>query len=60
MLKLFDREVDSYWLAKGFFINSNKLIECHSKFKDLLKVKLEMEDAALYRFVLTKLFTANI
>ena len=50
MLKLFDREVDSYWLSKGFILNSCKFVECHSKFKDLLKVKLEIEDAALHRF----------
>jgi len=51
VLKLFDREVDSYWLAKGFLLNSCKFVESHSKFKDLLKIKFEIEDATLYRFM---------
>jgi len=48
LLNLFDREVDAYWIAQGFFHHSNKFIEGHSKFKDLLKVKLELEDLSLY------------
>lgn len=48
LLKLFDREVDAYWVAQGFFHHSTKFIEGHSKFKDLLKVKLELEDDSLY------------
>lgn len=52
LLKLFDREVDAYWVAQGFFHHSTKFIEGHSKFKDLLKVKLELEDDSLYTQVL--------
>jgi hypothetical protein len=49
-LKLFDREVDAYWLAKGFFHFSTKFIQGHVKFKELLKMKLEIEDSDLYKY----------
>jgi len=49
LLNLFDREVDAYWIAQGFFHHSDKFIEGHSKFKDLLKIKLELEDLPLYK-----------
>jgi hypothetical protein len=49
-LKLFDREVDAYWLAKGFFHFSTKFIQGHVKFKELLKMKLEIEDTDLYKY----------
>lgn len=48
-LKLFDRDVDAYWLAKGFFQFSTKLTDGFSKFRDLLRAKLEAEDPSLYR-----------
>nr|CAH0106366.1 unnamed protein product [Daphnia galeata] len=51
-LKLFDREVDAYWLAKGFFHFSTKFIQGHVKFKELLKMKLEIEDTDLYKHVI--------
>jgi len=53
LLKLFDREVDAYWLAREFFQRFSKLFECHSKFRDLLKTKMEMEDATLYKHLLS-------
>lgn len=50
LFKLFEREVDAYWLAKGFFELSNKFIQGQFKFKELFKSKLEAEDSSVCKY----------
>ena len=49
LLKLFEQEVDCYWLARGIFLLSNKFEEEKGKFKEQFKHKLEAEDSTLYK-----------
>ena len=49
LLKLFEQEVDCYWLACGVFHLSNKFEEEKGKFKEQFKNKLEAEDSTLYK-----------
>lgn len=49
LIKIFDDDVDTYWISKGFYISVKNFHDCIPKLVEACKAILEREDKVLFR-----------